>query len=159
MAGPDLVPVAVTPLAPDPAAADAAVEIATIEAERDVSIAEIAADTQIAAIDAATDQEAEDIAWLRGELDGLRARCETLEAGLSGLGDQNRELSAALAMLTETVATQAALLASQPAPDLILEPPSNPKPAPVPAAILEPAANAGDRPAPAERIRTRRWLR
>ena len=64
------------------AQADAAVAIAEAQAGAQVEIAQIDADraAEVASINAETD--AEDIAWLRGELDGLQARCATLEGGI-----------------------------------------------------------------------------
>jgi hypothetical protein len=131
------------------AQAGAAVEIARIDADRSVEVATIDAD-----------KDAEDIAWLRGELDGLRAQCVTLAEGLSSLESQTTAQSAQIAELTTTLAALA---------QSIPPPPSEPIPEPEPIVVPENAPDAnpagprenradGDRtPAAPARIR-RHWV-
>ncbi len=65
------------------AAADASVAIAQIDADRSVAVTQIDADRSVEIARIEAESEDEDIKWLRGELDGLRAQCETLREGLS----------------------------------------------------------------------------
>lgn len=141
------------------AVSDAAVEIATIEAGRDVTIAEIQADTAETAIEADA-RDDEELTWLRAELDGLRELCVTNAESLSRVSGENETLRADLTTLTETVGQQAAILLTMQPLQQTPEPPSSPEAAPAEpeGVIAEPAAPeaAPQAVAPA---RKRVWLR
>ncbi len=141
--------------------AEAAVAVAEIQAERDVSIAqEQTRQTEIiaAASNAETD---EDLAWLRGELDGLRGRCVTSEEGLLHLqaavvtlSEQNQQMAEQLQLLTARAVIQEEANPLTPEPGS--EPPANPEGGedPEEAGIREPPQNP-DQPV---RKRERKWL-
>jgi hypothetical protein len=148
------------------AAADAAVQVAQIQADRDVAIAEVVAETdqaataarvEIAAVEA--EQEDEDVAWLRGELSGLRVRCETAEAGLSGVMQQQNEMQA---QLTTLAAMMTAYVETLTPPAHL---PARLETAPASQAEID-VGNGGVRsevatepePAPIPKTRKRRWL-
>lgn len=75
--------------APSPAAvteaAAATVEVAEIQAQRDVAVAEITAGRDVAIAEAAAEETDEDIEWLRTELSGLRAAHEANRQALADL--------------------------------------------------------------------------
>lgn len=120
---PDDVPVVVVETPPSQpaiaATADAAVEIAQIEADRDVQLAETHGETAttVAEIQADTD---EDLVWLRGELAGLRASCEMNAAALSESEIRRVEMTTALDSLRADLTALALIV--QP----IQSPPSEP---------------------------------
>jgi hypothetical protein len=131
------------------AAGEAAVAIAEIQANRDVEIAQINADTTEHVIEAEAASDDEDIQWLRGELADLRGLCEMNAGALSALQQSNETLNQQVASLTETVATQAAAL-------ILLTPPQpSPEPGPEPEGAPAPPA-----PPPEEggTIRKKRWM-
>ena len=133
------------------AAGEAAVAIAEIQADRDIEIAQINADTTEAVIEAAAEAEDEDIAWLKAELADLRARCETSEAASSNALAMVGEVRQEVASLTETVATQAAaLILLSPPPPSEPPPPEGGEPPPEPPA--PPPEEGGNT------IRKRRWM-
>jgi hypothetical protein len=141
-------------------ATSAAVEIARIEADRDVSITDrqAGAAEAIAATDAEND---EDVAWLRNELDGLRARLAIVEGASSSAEVSRLELSNRLDSLTETQAALALLIPpppSQPATVETVE--TSPSDAPEGALVAaEPETVLPARPEPEPpRKRQRRWL-
>lgn len=142
-----------------PADAAAAVEIAQIEADRDVAVAEIGAGVAEAAIEAAAeaeDQEAEE--WLQGELAGLRSECANLAERLAAL-------ETGFLATQEWIAVQTALTASQ-TPQLPLETqepttePTLPQEAPAEEIPSEGAPDpaAAESPPPAPKHQKRRWL-
>lgn len=138
------------------AVADASVEIAQIEADAAITINADNNDTAetIAEI-VATDED--DVAWLRGELDGLRASLVTHEDALSSVS----LMMASLAEQNQQQAEQMALMAEQLA---ALSSPENPETPPPPsletaeseATSANPAALA---PEASTRRRERKWLR
>lgn len=141
------------PPEPDPApvadvapVADAAVEIARIEADRDITIAAIGAETAAVAIEAAADENDEDVEWLRSELGGLRQSCETLAATQAIQSER-------LAILETQLGTMLAMAAAEPT----LSPPSNPEPGPEPAAS-EKADGPPENPEAPPPARRRRWM-
>lgn len=114
--------VAETPPPPSPevvrAAGGTIVEVAEIEAARDVAIAEEG--TEQARI-LAEAREAEDVEWLRRQLDDLRARCETNAAELSAVRaallttqEQLRQTEEQVAVLTEAMT---AAIQEEPTPE------------------------------------------
>lgn len=135
------------PEPPDPAIAGAAVEIAEIQAARDVTIAEIEAD--------ADDAETEEyIAWLRNELAGLQeARAHhaeqltALELTVTAMAEQLLTMATALSILS---------LPSPETPPLTAEEPPSAKEAGLKAENADPAPEAPPVEGPARR--TRRWL-
>lgn len=136
------------------AAGEAAVDIATVEAERDIAVAKIQAETTVAVIEAQAEAaDDEDVQWLRAQLESLQARCAAAEDGLSRLdltvatlAEQNAEIRG---LLTGLIA------ASQPPPP----PPSEtiPETLDVPASVAAGPGEAETRPA-ARPPRERRWL-
>ena len=95
------------------AAGETIVEVAQIEAARDVAIAEEGTEQTRIMAEA---REAEDVEWLRQQLAGLQARCETNAAELSNVRaallttqEQLQQTVEQVAVLTEamTVAIQA----------------------------------------------------
>jgi hypothetical protein len=146
----------------DPAVSEAAVAVAEIQAERDVAIAEIQAEVASEAIEAQSNDEA-DIAWLRGELDGLRARCEMNEGALSAGDATMAAMLERLTMLEEQLISQAAILT-------LLTPPLPSEPETEPGTEAEPKSEAegapGDQepvpeaapPAKNQAVRKRRWM-
>jgi hypothetical protein len=99
--------------------AEAAVEIAHVEAERDVQLAEISAGaaTEIAATEAEHD---EDVEWLRSELAGLHTRCATAEAASSALESRLTEMENRQTSMQEQL-TALALIHNPPAPETLSE--------------------------------------
>lgn len=139
--------------------AEAQVEIARIEAEAAITINADNNDTAETIADiAATDDE--DVAWLRGELDGLRASLVTHEDALSGVS----LMMASLAEQNQLQAEQMVLMAEQLA---ALSPPETPEtpppPSPETAESEVTSASRADPPVPATeqttRRRERKWLR
>lgn len=137
------------------AAGEAAVDIATVEADRDIAVAEIQAEVTAAVIEAQAEAAAddEDVQWLRAQLESLQARCAAAEDGLSRLdltvatlAEQNAEMRG---LLTGLIA------ASQPPPP----PPSEtiPETLDAPASVAAGPGEAETRPA-ARPPRERRWL-
>lgn len=145
--------VIVTGAAPEGAAevaplAEGAVEIAQIEAERDVTIATIQAEVTETAIEAGSE---EDEAWLRSELDSLRQGQEELRGNLSNQ-----------ALALETMAQQMAELTGMVTTSLTPPPPLEPEAEPLapttplePEAVLENTEEGGPRDAPAPRAPAR----
>lgn len=138
--------------------AEAQVEIARIEAEAAITINADNNDTAETIADiTATDDE--DVAWLRGELGGLRASLVTHEDTISSVS----LMMASLAEQNQQQAEQMALMAEQLA---ALSPPENPEtpppPSPETAESEVTSASPADPPAPATepaiRRRERRWL-
>lgn len=135
--------------AADPAlTGQAAVEIAEIQAGRDVEIAEIQADTTALALET---QQEEDETWLRDELAGLRGSHAALAESLSGVAQSLESLAEQQA---ETARQLTELLASS-----IPQPPLEPPPETIPAEpALQPDADGEDLPAPKRVQRQLRWL-
>lgn len=143
------------------AQADAAVAIAEAQADAQVEIAQIDANRSVAVAEIDAEQDAEDIAWLRGELDSLRARCATQEDALLRQETQLTTLAAQMAELTGMMTTLAAAQPILPLPSEP-EPIQEPETLPVERADGRKAANADDLPADerargTQRIR-RHWL-
>lgn len=143
------------------ATADAAVEIAAIEADRDVTIATVNAETAIAVTEAAATED-EDMVWLNGELSGLSARLATLEGALS---NQEATITTLLAQVAEMGAMVTALSLIQP-PHSVTLPATAPDPATADRTPPENALDGGEAGPPAKsaavktappRIR-RKWL-
>ena len=132
--------------------ADAAVEIARIEADRDITIAAIGAETAAVAIEAAADENDEDVEWLRSELGGLRLSCETLAAELADLQVERARTAEALASLDRMLT--AALATAEPIPS----PPSKPDPGPADPAASERADGPPESPEAPPPARKRRWM-
>jgi hypothetical protein len=141
-------------VAPSAAAHDAAVAVAHVQADRDVAIAEINAETTALVVAAADAETQEDVEWLRGELDGLQ----------NSLATQGGELSS-LRQMVETLASQIAetaaamVLLTPPQPSVTAEPIPEARPE-----AIESAGADGPRAAPVEpeaerapKFR-RRWL-
>lgn len=136
------------------AAGQAAVDIATVEADRDIAVAEIQAEVTAAVIEAQAEAvDDEDVQWLRAQLESLQARCAAAEDGLSRvdltvatLAEQNAEMRG---LLTGLIA------ASPPPPP----PPSEtiPETLDAPANVAADPGEAETRPA-ARPPRERRWL-
>jgi len=108
--------------------AEAAVEVAQIEANRDIAIAQQHTEQTRIVAEANDAETEEDIAWLRAELDARRAHCErneneiqNLRAALLTTQDQVTQLAEQMAMLTGLV------MADKPPP-----PQSTPEPSPNP---------------------------
>ena len=98
------------------AAGETIVEVAQIEAARDVAIAEEGTEQTRIMAEAREAREAEDVEWLRQQLAGLQAQCETNAAELSNVRaallttqEQLQQTVEQVAVLTEamTVAIQA----------------------------------------------------
>lgn len=110
---------------PEAPASQADVDIATIEAARDIELATINAEsneTQTEAVlDAQANAEDEDLIWLRGELATLQERCETNAAELLNQRGEmislRTEHNSMLERLTQAEATQAGLLLLTPPPN------------------------------------------
>jgi hypothetical protein len=159
---------AVTPPATE-ASASAAVEIATIEAERDIALATLNAESNEAQTTAVLENAAlsdeEDVEWLRAELAALRERCATNEGALSSLETTLVSLSA---QVGEMAGGLASLMASLTPPPPLETPPEEVPPLTVenPTEAIG-GGEAGQRashaletvPLPAETPRIRRkWL-
>lgn len=155
-------PAAVVVETPPPAAsvetvADASVEIAEVNAEASVAIAEVQADASVAIAEVtATDDE--DMQWLRAELTGLRALCETNAVSLSNAEAAIQQQSQQIADLTTSLEVLA-LIVNPPTPQ-----PNSPETPETPEEVLDGnAAGDGPRDAPEEPARPvkksrRRWL-
>lgn len=104
-------------------AADAAVEIAQIEADRDVAIAELNAGMVEAAADAAADDFQDDVQWLKATLEDLRAQCAAQAASSSALEVLTVELSNRLSAMETQLTTLAAVTIAE-ASDQSIQPPS-----------------------------------
>lgn len=142
--------------------AAATVEVATIEAERDIALAqEVTKQVEIAADAAVTDDE--DMIWLRGELADLRARCETNaadllqnQAAMQAMSEQNQQMAEQIAVLTAAAVIQREQNPSTPEPGS--EPPNPPEGGEgAPGGqgqVQEPPQN----PEPPARRRERKWL-
>lgn len=117
-------------------------QIAEIEANRDVAIAEIHADTEAAAIEAAAEEQEDDDQWLEDQISGLSAACVALQ-------DQHQAMLAMLAEIREAQARQSEMLTAL----LILIPSPPPQeaqavpPAETPAENNPPSGEAGGPPA------------
>lgn len=159
---PELVVVAETP-PPEPPAPDGEtlVRVAEIEAERDIAIAQTNVEqTQILA-DAARAQEDEDLTWLRGELDGLRGRCETSEAELSSLRTTILAMQEMQSQMAEQMQTLIAAVAQSPPPaPPTPEPGSPPNPSDADGdGLATPPQDPPTPPAEPAKKRQRVWLR
>jgi hypothetical protein len=151
-----------TPSAPAVVVTDgeAAVEIAEIEAGRDIAIAETAAAATTAAIeaDAAARLTMEQTQWhesistLESRLDGLAADHQRTEEGLRTLAAQQTELAQSLTLLTASL-TPPASPPTEPEPPPPPEPPAAPDGANASASAPAEAAS----PPPRPRIQ-RKWL-
>jgi hypothetical protein len=132
------------------AVANAAVEVAAIEAKTEIAVAAIEAETQVAAIEAQAEIA---VAQMEGH-DEWRAGHETHAAILSAMEARMMEHETQISNLTETVTMQAAAIAaltpvqSPPAPPS--EPPEEPPANAAPAAPGEAEPGAG--------LRKRRWM-
>lgn len=141
------------------AAGEAAVEIAQINADRDVAIAaeqtaqtEAVASTTVAVAEIEADAEDEDVAWLRNELGGLRAQCETARDGLSVL----RELVTAQGLQIAEMAGLLAGLTAATIPPTSLQEPAQETETINPESVA--AAGPRDESAPSETTRPRRKI-
>lgn len=144
-------------------AADAAVEIARIEAERDVELATIHTESNEAqteaVLEAQAEAEDEDVTWLRGELALLQGRCEMNEVALSNLTGEVEMLRQTQATQTDQIA--ALLLLTQPPNSEGTPPPDQETPPPDGEAgpRESPAADpAEEAPPPPANVRKRRFL-
>lgn len=101
------------------AVAEAAVEIAQIEADRDIALATIHTESNEAQTDAVLEQSAaetdEDVAWLKAELAYLRTQCETNGADLLSEREARTLLQQQMTIQGEQIA---ALLLLTPLPNL-----------------------------------------
>lgn len=152
-------PDAATTAAAGETASAAAVEIATIEAERDVAIETIAAETARIGIEAASAEHEDDVEWLRGELAALHEQSAANASNVMALGTQ---LETVAGQVTE-LANGLSILASS-TPQTPLEPVPETVPAEAPAEALASEADgrkaspeAKEQP-PAARRNRRRWL-
>ena len=140
------------------AAGDAAVEIATIQAERDVAIAEIHAEVASEAIEADA-EDSEDVAWLGSRLAQLQENCDANTAAVISQQATLGTLTEAMETMREQVRTltEALTLATSP-----------PQPLPTPETLeseVDPSEAgtpdvAEEMPVPAEPPpqKVRRWL-
>ena len=131
-------------------ATDAAVEIATVQADRDVAIAETQAEAAVEIATVNADADDEDVAWLRAELATLRQLCETNMAASSSAMEALREtqsqLASLAAMMTEHTNTLSPPAHSPPATE-----PSEPD-----ADVENPVAEPPTETIPPQR--RKRWL-
>ena len=135
--------------------ADAAVEIAEVNAERDVALAELSADTTVAVaeIEAVDDEE---LAWLRNELNNLSTACVTNADTLSALTTRCEALEQQNQQMMETLTAQAAILTLLNPPPPLEEPRADQteeQNADADALAVPETAATGDRT-----VRKRRWL-
>lgn len=153
--------------APSPAAvteaAAAAVEVAEIQAQRDVAVAEITAGRDVAIAEAAAEETDEDIEWLRTELSGLRGLHEANRQALADLAQVVTASQEQIAGLTSLLETHMNMLSppAHSAPATTAESPVD-LPEAGTAAESEPASAAGTETpeeASAEKRRRARFLR
>lgn len=123
------------------ATADAAVEIAAIEAQRDVAIAEIQAETS------------EDEAWLRNELAEFRARSDAHAQTLETMAVRLESMEARMSELMTSLIPPPPSMEPEPQPETAAQNPSE---------NLESGAADGRKEsrevAQESRVRRRRWL-
>lgn len=148
------------------AAGVTAVEIATIEAERDVTLATIAAETTETIAEAQAVEQEDDVEWLRAQLTGFETSLATLAGELSVLRQQQELQREEIARLTETVTLQAAALTMAIPPEIPpsssetpLETPQDGDVAAPEAALEEPTSEATSESQTARPVRRRGWLR
>jgi hypothetical protein len=132
------------------ATSDADVEIARIEAEKDIALAEIHTESNEARTEAVLEAQAEtddgrDVEWLVAELAGLRGSQETHAAELSAVREQVALLQTAQA---ETAGLLAGLILSQSTPP----PPSDTPPETPPSGEGDTAPEGNTVPEPPEQV-------
>lgn len=143
------------PIAAVEATADAAVEVAQIQADRDVAIAETSAETAVELATISADQEDEDVTWLKGELDSLRARCETQEGNLSSVTQALTETQVQVSSLAEMLTLHLNTLT----PPAHSPPAAEPIPEPSESAAEDGLKDGGELPqAETKPRRNRNWL-
>lgn len=151
------------------AAGVVAVEIAEIEAARDVRLTEISAETTEALAETQSETHEDDVEWLRGRLTGFETSLATLAGELSVLRQQQEIMRQEAERLTETVVTLAAVTVLTPlTPEASSEVPVEMSRDPMgkkggagdpEAALQGPESEATSETSVAAPVRRRGWLR